>query len=257
MATLDTNIKQVNADFQAIKNKIVEKGVEVADGTRTAEYAEKIDAVYDKGKRAEHDAFWDAYQENGNRRSYICAFGGSGWTNETFKPKHDIHVTDGYMMFRNAKITGHLGDILSARGLSFNTSGIYSSNYMFSSCNFTGLPTMNMSNAEIGANMFGSSMIETIDKIIVNKNTSYHNDAFGNTGGLMYLVIEGEIAKSVNFSKSVKLIRASIESIITHLSDTASDKTLTLSKTAVETAFNTDEWHDIMLTKSNWTITLV
>lgn len=52
MATLQENIRRVNSDFQAIKAKIVEKGVEVADGTKTSEYASKVDAVYEAGKKA-------------------------------------------------------------------------------------------------------------------------------------------------------------------------------------------------------------
>ena len=49
MANLETNIRQANADFVAIKNKIVEHGVEIAAGTRTADYAQKVDAVYEAG----------------------------------------------------------------------------------------------------------------------------------------------------------------------------------------------------------------
>lgn len=226
------------------------------------------------GGKSYYDTFWDIYQDGGNRTAYVCAFGGSGWTDETFKPKYNLVVADGYMMFRNAAITGHLGEILSARGLSLSTSGIHSSNYMFSSCNFSGLPTIDVTNTQIGANMFGSSKIATIDKIIVNKNTSYHNDAFANTGGLMNLVIEGDIANNINFSKSTKLTIDSIRSIVTHLSDATSGKTLTLSKTAVDEAFScwfelengewinvgcegNSEWLELEESKSNWTITLV
>lgn len=50
MATLEMNVRQVNSDFQAIKDKIVEHGVEVADGTKTAEYASKIVDVFGAGK---------------------------------------------------------------------------------------------------------------------------------------------------------------------------------------------------------------
>ena len=46
---LNMNVKQVNSDLQDIKSKIIEKGVEIAEGTRTAEYADKVDEVYEKG----------------------------------------------------------------------------------------------------------------------------------------------------------------------------------------------------------------
>ena len=50
MASLETNIHQVNADFQAIKTSLINNGVEVAEGTRTADYADKIDEVYEAGQ---------------------------------------------------------------------------------------------------------------------------------------------------------------------------------------------------------------
>lgn len=49
---LQMNANQANSDFVAIKGKIIEKGVEVAEGTRTAEYASKVDEVYEKGKQS-------------------------------------------------------------------------------------------------------------------------------------------------------------------------------------------------------------
>lgn len=50
--------------------------------------AENQQRVYDAGKQAEYDRFWDAYQQNGTRGSYSYAFGGVAWTDETLKPKY-------------------------------------------------------------------------------------------------------------------------------------------------------------------------
>ena len=46
------------------------------------------------GKQAEYDRFWDSFQENGTRKSYHCAFAGSCWTPQTFKPKYPIKPVD-------------------------------------------------------------------------------------------------------------------------------------------------------------------
>ena len=213
---------------------------------------------YEDGKQAEYDAFWDVFQENGERNEYTNAFGGSGWTKDTFKPKYNIVVSNGYMMFRDSKIEGHLGEILSARGLVLDTSIMYSANYMFSQCRFTGLPVINLLGAPSTSNMFGSSSLVTIDKIIVAKKTSFSNDSFSSASNLANLTIEGEIGSDINFKWSTKLTRASIESIIGHLSDTATGKTLTLSKTAVDTAFP-DDWDSYVTANKpgGWTITLV
>ena len=57
------------------------------------------------GKQAEYDAFWDAYQQNGNRTDYTEGFCFVGWTDETFKPKYDITIRGGRYVFYNSRIT--------------------------------------------------------------------------------------------------------------------------------------------------------
>ena len=47
-----------------------------------------LDEVYAAGKQAEYDAFWDAYQSNGERASYENAFSGRGWNDITFFKRH-------------------------------------------------------------------------------------------------------------------------------------------------------------------------
>ena len=49
MGLLNENIAQTISDFNDIKSKIIENGIEVPDGTKTSEYAGKIDDVYDEG----------------------------------------------------------------------------------------------------------------------------------------------------------------------------------------------------------------
>lgn len=60
MATLDENIRQANSDFNAIKAKIIEKGVEIAEGTKTEEYAVKVGAVYEKGRQDEYNEIYES-----------------------------------------------------------------------------------------------------------------------------------------------------------------------------------------------------
>jgi hypothetical protein len=115
----------------------------------------------------------------------------------------------------------------------------------------------------------------TIDKIIVNANTTFAG-WFVNNQKLENITFEGEIANDLVMGGiysgkkwGAKLTKESIESIITHLSDATSGKTLTLSKTAVFNAFELeeitegwlmgtyrDEWDALVKSKSNWAITL-
>ena len=74
------------------------------------------------------------------------------------------------------------------------------------------------------------------------------------------------IASSLDMKSCTLLSKASITSIINALSSTTSGLTVTLSKTAVNTAFETEsggadgstsqEWLALATTKSNWTISL-
>jgi hypothetical protein len=63
--------------------------------------------------------------------------------------------------------------------------------------------------------------------------------------------------KNFNVHWSPKLSKASIESIINALSSTTSGLTVTISKTAKEAVFTTEEWATLIATKPNWTISLV
>lgn len=52
MANLETNINQVNSDFQKIKTALIDSGVEITDGTRTSEYGEKVRGLYEAGQKS-------------------------------------------------------------------------------------------------------------------------------------------------------------------------------------------------------------
>ena len=66
-----------------------------------------VNKVYDLGKQAEYDRFWDAYQDYGDRNSYAYAFAGQAWTDETYNPKYPINATGNAnaLFINNAQIT--------------------------------------------------------------------------------------------------------------------------------------------------------
>lgn len=67
---------------------------------KTLQLKQDFDDVYEAGKKAEWNAFWDAYQDYGKREYYAFAFSNTtaysptwkiaNWTEETFKPKYPI-----------------------------------------------------------------------------------------------------------------------------------------------------------------------
>lgn len=101
--------------------------------------------------------------------------------------------------------------------------------------------------------------------VIGAKVSSVQVNTFYGCTGLVNVEVKGTIASNIAFTQSTLLSYDSITSIIEHLSDTATGKTLTFSKTAVDNAFKTDinpegsttrDWAMLVSTKSNWTIKL-
>ena len=111
------------------------------------------------------------------------------------------------------------------------------------------------------------SKLRKIAMIRVDETTEGMGSAFTSCIALESVAFEGVIGVSINLRWSTKLTRASIENIINHLSDNGSGKTLTLSKAAVDKAFETSEgandgassqeWDSLQGLKMNWEITLV
>ena len=265
----EKNIDQVNSDFQAIKSKIIECGVEVPDGTKTAELAEKVGEVFDAGKNSEWDAFWEDATRTGV--SWQSRFASAVWTDVTFKPRRDIKPA-GYAnnLFSYSFITDLVG-ILNECGVVLDTSNItVRSDYMFSDCKLlTRVPYLDLRKATWGrilANMFNNcAKLVSIEGIHLAEDGSQQLDdsssAFNSCTALKEVRFYGIIADELNFRWSTNLSKASIASIINALSTTTSGLTVTLSKTAVDNAFEGGsgggEFHYLIDSKENWTISLI
>lgn len=225
------------------------------------------EAAYEQGvadgRQAEYDAFWNAYQDNGNRKDYCGAFYGKGWNINNFKPMHPIK-TEGTVsnMFRDISMPGvDLADVLRVTG--FDTSKSSGFTYNFHSANCKGTPMVDASNANTFSNEFANSKVEII-RLKVSESTPYTN-VFYNCKELVELYITGTIGKSgLDFQWSTRLSKDSIIRIINALSTNASGLSITLSRAAVESAFDSttaDEWTALIAPKiapnGGWTITLV
>ena len=190
--------------------------------------AENEQRVYEKGKQTEYDRFWDNYQSNGSRVSYNSGFRGKGWNSEIYKPKYPILSTDCECLFSSiTKIPDTLVPIDTTANL----------NYAFN----------------------WATGFVTIRELTVTANVTYTN-CFDGLDKLVNITFKGEIGRNISFSYSDKLSKASIQSIVSHLSDTETGRTLTLKTTAINNAFTGGstgtEWLNLVATKSNWTISL-
>lgn len=98
--------------------------------------------------------------------------------------------------------------------------------------------------------------LKRIAKMTVDETSSYI-ETFVQCVSLEELTIAGTIGRNgFDVHWSTKLNKASITSIVNALSSTTSGLTVTLSKTAVNNAFTTDEWNALIATKQNVTISL-
>lgn len=216
---------------------------------------------YDKGKQDEYDRFWEAIQDGGKRTVYNYTF--SRWGEIEINPKYLIQPTStgANNMFNLSKIT-----TIDWSKLDF--SKCKQANGVFTQTKIRHIPLLDFQNVTLIDNLFTYANIETIDKIKLNaegKTTFYSVNSFDNCPYLKNITFEGIIPSSLRFSSS-PLTKASITSIINALSSTVTGKTLTLSKTAVNKAFETSEgandgsssqeWLNLVATKSNWTISL-
>ena len=202
---------------------------------KSGELASKVNEVYEAGKKAEYDTFWDTYQ-NKNGGQYGYAFYGNGWRKEIFRPKHDMYPTSaGYMFaYQNDPqivpydLVEHLADL--GVTLSFenctNVTNIFNYNYSFSR-----IGVMDCSKVTSLSNCFNNCKnLITIDKLIFPTGTGSYTGAFNFANSLKNLTVEGEIKNDLSVKYSPLTVE-SMNSIISCLKDysgTTSTHTLTL-----------------------------
>ena len=233
--------------------------------------AENVPKVYEAGKKAEYDRFWDIYQNYGERVNYDNAFSGEGWTTELFKPKYNIIPTNCYMTFRQNKMNIDLVEYLENLGIELDFSQSTNFQFTFHTSNFTHIGVVDARNSTTASSLdstfYNNRSLVTIDKIILNEQaTKQFASTFNLCTGIQNVAFEGEInTDGLNFQWSTKLSKDSITNIFNQLSPTTSGLKITLSKTAVNDAFGIDvgdettypegsEYYTLRHSKDNWTI---
>lgn len=279
MASLADNVARVISVFNALKSK-VKSYVAMNDflnPLKIEEYVNAIDDVFTSGvangKQSQYDEFWDAFQQNGNRTDYAFAFTGHIWDYFDFKPKYDIFPTSAYNMFNvpylDSKEPLDLFSKLKDAGVTLDFSKCTKFQYMFNSYPVTHIGIVDTTSV-IGLStqvFWQCNKLHTIEKLIIKNDgtTIFNEQTFGGCIALKNLIIEGVIGNNIYFN-ACPLSKDSIISIFDALSTTVTDKTLTLKKSAVNTAFGinvddtstyTDEWKSLTESKKNWNIAYV
>lgn len=216
-------------------------------------YADGYNVGVEDGKKAEYDAFWDAFQQNGTKTAYNYAFYNPSWTDENFRPKYDIKPTKtgGERMFANSHIT-NVKQILLDCGVVLDTSGLTTASAMCQAANhITHMPYLDLSNCSSLNNAFQScfNMVEL--HIKVSENASFVNAFY--SCPVQELTIEGTIGKDISLGASNLLTDASVQSVIDALKDLtgATAQTLTFHK---DVGNKLTEEQKAAITAKNWTL---
>lgn len=236
----------------------------------------KYDAGVEDGKREQYDAFWDIYQDFGKRDKYEGAFYGLGWTEENFKPKYDIILGNGYTgtdMFANTRNMYKLKSLLDGLGVKLDTSKCWFMSGLFRNSKIEDVPVIDASGAVNSggtANLFIASEVKSIEKLIFSENTSISSNMFSTAYYLENVIFDGVMSKmndgGLNMKDCVNINKPSIISLINTLSTSTTNFSITLSKIAVDKAFETsqdaangstsEEWLTLVGSKPNWSISL-
>lgn len=262
-------LQQAKAD---LKSEMESHGIVLGDGTIDT-YPPKITDVYNAGYsdgQAEgggdnyYDEFWDSAQNKGERTNYFYGFAGSSWNDTTFKPKYNITLVTANNIFASSPIT-NLKGILEQLKITLDFSSCTSASYILQGSWITHMGVIDSrSLSNHNYTFYRAEKLKYVEKVILKEDGSQSfivNYSFGQCGALEHMPFEGCIGQP-NFDMhwSTKLDKESLTSIINCLSTTTSGLAVTLSKTAVNNAFEGGstgaEWLTLIGTKSNWTINL-
>ena len=278
------NSATATAEDVAKGKTFVGKYGEIKDGTLD------VETIKSEAEAKALDDMWEKIQAGG-KRTYYSLFGFySVWTGKNFKPKYDIRPTKtlAYRMFPvnsygNAYQIQKLieegqvrmKDLEKERGITFDFSECSNMAQVFCVSPFSELNVIDMSMAIDTTETFSGSyllnnrelMLKKIERLICSETTVFHITAFKNSLEITYIGFEGIISQNgLNLQWSTKLDKESHVKLVNTLSSTTTGLSVTVSQTAVNKAFETSEgandgstsqeWLNLIATKSNWTISL-
>ena len=234
---------------------------------------ENVPKVYEagiaEGKVQGDVEFWKAFTNNGNRANYSYAFRYWGW--KVANPSVKIKFGASYhtMMSECPNLETIVPDNFDFSATPDVQAASTNAYYHTFSANpkLKAIPDMNMPPRGMYYTFYNCPLLERIERVQIREDTEVQG-AFSNLYSLTHIRFDGTIGTSINFRVSRILDRESIENIIGCLSDNVSGEVLTLSITAVNTAYadpnsswgaagsNSPEWAALVASKPNWTITL-
>lgn len=266
--------------FKEIADAIREK-TGTSDLIKPSNFASKIDDVYSAGQNASgggsydegiadgkqemRKSIMDDIQVNGGRSDYRFAF--AYMNGDNFYPNYDIKPTGsnvGSNMFYKFDFSSpnnpvSLVERIDDRGFKLDLSGLTGTWQLpFGYAMVSDIGEIDVSNVTLDRCFMGAIRLTKIVKLIVSDKNTFVNQyggVFSNCDRLTDIEFEGVIANDIDFQYS-PLNRRSIENVVSVLSDSTTDKTITFKETAIDDAFTESEWKALMDSKPNWSFAL-
>lgn len=222
----------VNEKMTAIADNIREK-TGGAEALTLDDMASGVNEVYEAGKKAEYDEFWDNFNYFG---VWDYHYAGTGWNKANFRPTKDI-VCSIRTFARHGWNRGDIYDLTEhLNSLGVKITKMISGRESFIYCTtFTRLPKIDASEATYFLDTFyGMLRLVTIDRFIINTDIvkNWSANIFGDCTRLVNINMQGSVlGKSINFSWCPLSVE-SIKSIISCLKDfsgTTSEYTTTIT----------------------------
>lgn len=189
---------------------------------KTLQLKQDFDDVYEAGKKAEYDAFWDSFK---NIWQMQHLFAGSAWNDTTFKPKYDL-IVGAYNcsgMFMINQVSNIKSRLLEC-GVKLDLSQCVNFLSGFAHAKTTELPEIDLSNCDNVTGSFSNMLkLINIDKVTFKNGVTFISTFLG-TPNLEEIRIGDTIGgNGFNVQWSTKLTHDSLMSIIDALADKTGD----------------------------------
>lgn len=225
--------------------------------------AENEPKVFEAGKDAQWNEFWDAYQLNGERTNYQYAFAGTGWSPEIFRPKYPVVPTSNaaycFAYWTYNAFSGYVDLVEHCKryGITIDFSQATNTRELFRyATRLTAIPEVNVSNSTSTTYLFGNcNNLTKIEKLILSDSGEQDlSNAFSSCGKLVDIVIEGVIGTNGLNMSACPLSHDSLLSVINALKDYAGDtSTHTCTLGATNLAKLTDA-EKAIATEKGWSL---
>lgn len=194
---------------------------------------ENVPKVYDAGKKARDDEWWDTYlapMKLGRPTNYL--FAGPSWNGNTFYPNQDIIIKENASsMFSRFSWNSNVANIDLAQrledcGVTLDVSNATTVTDMFFSAYVTRVPLLNFSKLTSLTEVFnGAKYLQTIDELIIRDDgVNTFSNTFNGCTALKTVKFTGVIGRSINFS-DCPLEEDTIKNIAECLKDYSDDTT--------------------------------